>query len=285
MPDPPRFYVAVAALGDRVFVIGGFMAPQSTVAQAFDTKTQTWQTLEPLPSAFSMPNVAVVGDRLFVLGGLQTQTVVEYDSQGHWVTRAPMPLTNGRGSAFVGVWGTKVVLAGGVLPGQSNNALNTGVRMTEVVAYDSSTDTWQTLAPMTEARGYGMGAVVGDKFWVIGGSTNDARTAAVQTLDLVAGTWNDDPPLDQSLSSAAIALVGDRIYLIGGIASSSGIVSPATLLYNRSDGMLTGLASMPSPRFGSGAAAVGGRIYVAGGIMMGSPTDFHPVTTFDSFTP
>ena len=285
MPDPPRFYVGVAALGDRVVVIGGFMAPQATVAQAFDTKTKTWQTLEPLPTPFSMANVAVVGDRLFVLGGLETQSVLEYDSQGHWVARAPMPLAKGRGSAFVGVWGTKVVIAGGVIPGQSNNNLNTGFRMPEVAAYDTTTDTWEMLAPMTEARGYGMGVVVGDVFWVIGGSTNDARTAAVQTFDLTSGKWNDNPPLDQSLSSAAVALLGNSIYLIGGIASSSGIVSPSTLVYSRSDGTLTGLATMPNPRFGSGAAAVGGTIYVAGGIVMGSATDFHPVTTFDSFTP
>jgi hypothetical protein len=285
MPEPPRFYVGVGAVADRVFVLGGFMAPQSTVAQAFDTKTATWQTLDPLPSPFTMPNVAVVGDRLFLLGGLQTQAVLEYDAEGHWLSRAPMPLANGRGAAFVGVWGMKVVIAGGVLPGQSNNALNTGVRMADVAAYDTIADTWEMLTPMTEARGYGMGVVVGDTFVVIGGSTNNERTAAVQSFDLVAGKWHDDPPLDQSLSSAAFALLGDRIYLIGGIASSSGIVSPATLLYGQKDGILTSLAPMPNPRFASGAAAVGSRIYVAGGIMMASPTEFNPVTTFDAFTP
>jgi hypothetical protein len=130
-----------------------------------------------------------------------------------------------------------------------------------------------------------MGVVVGDTFVTIGGSTNNERTAAVQSFDLVAGKWQDDPPLDQSLSSAAFALVGDRIYLIGGIASSSGIVSPATLLYGQKDEILTSLTPMPNPRFAAGAAAVGGRIYVAGGIMMASPTDFNPVTTFDVFTP
>src|SRR5690242_19357656 len=72
MPDPPRFYLGAAGLGSRVVVIGGNLAPESTIAQAFDTTTGTWSTLEPLPSAFTMPSVAVVGDRLFVLGGFKS---------------------------------------------------------------------------------------------------------------------------------------------------------------------------------------------------------------------
>ncbi len=285
MPDPPRFYLGAAAVGDRVFVIGGNLAPESTLAQAFDTTTRSWATLDPLPSPFTMPSVAAVGDRLFVLGGLGSPKTIEYDAQGHWAPRAPMPLMGGRGAAAVGVWGTKIVIAGGILPGQSNNMLNTGVRQVDVVAYDTASDTWQTLAPMTVARGYSMGAVVGDEFWVFGGSTNDERTAAVQTLDLVANRWIDDAPLDRTLSSAAVGVVGNHIYMLGGVASAVGTVEPDTLLYAPGSGTLTALAPMTTPRFASAAAVTGGRIYVAGGTVVASPTDVHAVATFDVFTP
>src|SRR5262245_11772989 len=76
MPDPPRFYLGAAAVGGRVFVLGGNLAPESTLAQAFDTTTRTWQTLDPLPSPYTMPSVAVVGDRLFVLGGLSSPKTI-----------------------------------------------------------------------------------------------------------------------------------------------------------------------------------------------------------------
>jgi hypothetical protein len=285
MPDPPRFYLGAAGLGDRVVVIGGNLAPESTLAQAYDTKTRTWQTLEALPSPYTMPSVAVVGDRLFVLGGFRSQATIEYDAQGHWVPRAPMPLTGGRGAAAVGVWGTKIVIAGGILPGLSNNMLNTGVRQVDVVAYDTASDTWQTLAPMTVARGYSMGAVVGDQFWVFGGSTNDERTGAVQALDFAKNEWIDRPPLDRTLSSAAVGVVADRIFLIGGVASSVGAVTPDTLLYARDTGMLTTFAPMPTPRFACAGAVVGGSIYVAGGTVMASPTDVHATATLEAFTP
>jgi hypothetical protein len=284
MPDPPRFYLGAAAFGDWVVVIGGNLAPESTLAQAFDTKTRAWQTLEVLPSPYTMPSVAAVGDRLFVLGGFRSQATIEY-VQGHWVARAPMPLAGGRGAAAVGVWGTKIVIAGGILPGQSNNMLNTGVRQVDVVAYDTASDTWQALAPMSVARGYSMGAVVGDQFWVFGGSTNDERTGAVQMLDLAKNTWVDEPPLDRTLSSAAVGVVADRIYLIGGVASSVGAVTPDTLLYARDTGRLTTFAPMPTPRFASAGAVVGGSIYVAGGTVVASPTDVHATATLEVFTP
>jgi hypothetical protein len=120
---------------------------------------------------------------------------------------------------------------------------------------------------------------------VFGGSTNDERTAAVQTLDLVANRWIDDAPLDRTLSSAAVGVVGDRIYLLGGVASAVGTVEPDTLLYTPVSGTLTALAPMPTPRFASAAAVAGGRIYVAGGTVVASSTDVHAVATFDVFTP
>jgi hypothetical protein len=287
MPAPLRFYVGVAAVGNQVFVIGGqnTTAPALDTVQVFDVDAQTWQTLSPLPSPIGMPNVAVVGDRLFILGGRQNQATLEYVGQGQWLEHKAMPLANGRGAAAVGVWGTKVVIAGGIIPGLSNNMLDTGVRQIDVVAYDTATDTWQTLASMTDARGYSMGAVVGDKFWVIGGSTNNARTPRVQTLDLTTNTWADDPSLSVSLSSAGVGLVNGHMYLIGGILSASGVISPNTLEYDFASGMANPLATMLAPRFALGAAPLGGRIYAAGGIAMSSATDFAPVGTFDVFTP
>jgi N-acetylneuraminic acid mutarotase len=285
MPDPARFYLGAAALGDRVVVIGGNLMPESALVQAFDTKAQTWQTLEPLPSPLSMPSLATVADRLFVLGGFSSEVTLEYGSDGHWAARAPIPLKGGRGAAAVGVWGTKIVIAGGILPGLSNNGLTTGMRQVDVVAYDTATDTWETLAPMPTAVAYSMTAVVGDQLWVFGGSTDDERTAAVETLDLVGNRWVNQPPLDQMLSSGFAGVVGDQIYLTGGVAGTVAAVSPETVLYARDTGALTKLAPMPNPRYALAGAVVGGSIYLAGGMVVASSSDVHPVTTLDVFTP
>jgi N-acetylneuraminic acid mutarotase len=285
MPDPPRFYLGAAALGNSIYVIGGDAGPNAAVVQAFDAKAATWQTLPSLPTQFTMPSVATVGDRLFLLGALRTTTTLEFDGQGQWLARAPMPLAGGRGAAAVGVWNGKVVIAGGILPGQSNNGLNTGIRQPDAVAYDTASDTWQMLAPLPVAVAYSMAAVVGDKFWVIGGSTNDERTDAVHVLDLPSNTWSDAPVIDRSLSSAAAASIGVRIYMMGGIATSVGMVSPETFLFDRTTSALTPLAPMITPRFAGAAAMLAGRLYVVGGLVQASASDTHAVTAFEAFTP
>jgi N-acetylneuraminic acid mutarotase len=285
MPDPARYYLGAAAVRNTIYVIGGNAGPNAAVFQAFDTTTGTWQTLPSLPTQFEMATIAAVGDRLFILGALSTTTTLEFDGQGHWLPRAVMPLAGGRGAAAVGVWGTKIVLAGGVIPGLSNNGLRTGVRQVDVVAYDTATDSWQMLAPMPVAVGYAMGAVLGDRFWVMGGSTNDERTNAVHVLDLAANQWHDVPPTDRTLSNAAVGVVAGRMYVMGGIASVTGMVSPETLIFDDGTSALIALAPMLTPRFAAAAASLGGRIYIAGGEIVVSATDIHPVTTFEVFTP
>jgi N-acetylneuraminic acid mutarotase len=70
MPTP-RQEVAVAALGGRVFVIGGLGAGAQPVAtvEAYDPEANGWEVRAPLPIPLHHPAAAAVGDRLFVIGG------------------------------------------------------------------------------------------------------------------------------------------------------------------------------------------------------------------------
>jgi N-acetylneuraminic acid mutarotase len=287
MPGTPRYYVGVAALGERVFVVGGFGAgPQSMAVTAYDTTKGSWQTLQPLPGSFQMPNVAAVNGTLYVLGGLEQKMTLAYDAaHDQWQPRSAVPVERGRGQSAVGVWGTKILIAGGVIPGQSANGLNTGMRQHEVLAYDTATDSWEPLPDLALTRGYCMGAVIGDHFWVMGGSSDFARTDDVTVLDLNARTWTDQPALPITLSSAGVAVLGDRVYLVGGVATGSGTIGPATLVLDPVWGVFDQAAVMITPRFGMGAAAIGARIYVPAGIAASAGMMFAPVPTMEVFIP
>ncbi|HXU80316.1 MAG TPA: hypothetical protein VN914_02895 [Polyangia bacterium] len=286
MPGPGRFYTGVAALGERVFVVGGFGAAQATVVTAYDTKAGTWETLAPLPIGIQLPNVAAVGGTLYVLGGLEQKSSLAYDAaKNQWDPRSPAPVMRGRGQAAVGVWGTKILLAGGVVPGKSANDLNTGMRQHEVLAYDTTSDTWEALPDLALTRGYAMGAVIGDRFWVMGGSTDFARTDDVAVLDLKTRQWMDQPPLPITLSSAGVAVVGNRIYLVGGVATGTGTIGPATFALDPDFGIYDQVALMITPRWGMGAVAVGGRIYVPSGIAADPVAMFKAVNTMEVFIP
>ena len=287
MPGTPRFYVGVAAVGERIFVVGGFGAgPESREVTAYDTAKGSWARLATLPASFQMPNVAAVGGRLFVVGGLEQKAVVEYDAANDaWIPHPDVPVTRGRGQSAVGVWGTKILIAGGVIPGKSANGLNTGMRQHEVLALDTASGTWETLPDLSLTRGYCMGAVVGDRFWVMGGSSDFVRTDDVTVLDLKTNTWMDQPMLPITLSSAAVSILGGKVYLIGGVATGTGTIGPATLVLDPQAVRFDEASVMLTPRFGMGAATVGGRIYVPAGIAASAADMFAPVPTLEVFIP
>jgi N-acetylneuraminic acid mutarotase len=276
MPERPRFYVGVAAARGQVFVVGGFNEGDDRAVNAFDTTAGSWATLPPLPVAFQMPNVAAVGpagaERLLVLGGLRTSMTFEYDfASRSWKPLAPA--TRGRGGAAVGVHGTRVLLAGGAVPGQSANMLNTGKRVSDALAYDAATDSWSPLPELPAANGYAVGAVIGNEFWMIGGSTDFARTDQVLALNLATGTaWETRPPMPRSTSSAAGAVLRGKVYLTGGIATSTGMIGPDCLVLDPATGLWSTVAPITTPRFGTGAAVVGDRMYVPTG-MATNPTN------------
>jgi N-acetylneuraminic acid mutarotase len=66
-----RQEVAVAALGDRVIVIGGLAGFAGSVGtvEAYRPATDSWETLAPLPAGLHHAAAAVAGGRLYVMGG------------------------------------------------------------------------------------------------------------------------------------------------------------------------------------------------------------------------
>jgi N-acetylneuraminic acid mutarotase len=159
------------------------------------------------------------------------------------------------------------------------------MRQHEVLAYDTANDTWESLPDLSLTRGYCMGAVVGNQFWVMGGSSDFARTDDVTALDLGTRTWTDQVALPVSLSSAGVAVLDGRVYLVGGIATSTGTIGPATLALDPVFKVFDQAALMLTPRFSMGAAAVGGRIYVPGGIALAPNNGVQAVLTTEVFTP
>jgi len=230
-----------------------------------------------------------VGDGPFLIKGLETRDSLEYDfAKGRWLPRAPFPLEHGHGNATLGVSGDLVLLAGGLLRGLSPNMLATGERTADLLAYDTKRDTWETLPAAPVALGYAMGAVVGQQFFVMGGSYV-ARTDQVLIFDLKARSWSTGVSLPTTLSSGAAGVIGGKILIAGGIASSTGMISPNTLLFDPArpeDGWKT-LSPITTPRFATGGAVVANKLYVPTGAGLGpaSALDFRALPNFEVWVP
>jgi N-acetylneuraminic acid mutarotase len=291
VPALPRFYGGMAAARGRLFMIGGVApgkfdtGPERTAVQAYTPATNSWETLAPLPTPVIMPNVVGVGDQLYVLGAMDVIAAFAYDfNTRDWVFKRMLPVTRGPGGAVVGVWNTTVLLAGGAVHGQSANDLNTGMRQSTLLAYETTRNEWTTLPEMPVAVGYALGAVINDQLWVMGGSTDFARTDDVLVYDIPTRTWSASAvKLPAKISSGAAAVIRGRIYMPSGLEGVAAQLKQETLVFNPPAGFAS-VAAIPTPRFGNAAAVIDGKLYVASGLKaVGDSYDVAP--DFEVFTP
>ena len=98
------------------------------------------------------------------------------------------------------------------------------------------------------------------------------------------GTWTPRAPMITARGGAAAAVVGGRIYVMGGEGSPDqpGGVFAENESYDPVGDAWTAHEPMRTPRHGTGAASVGGTIYVPGGANV---EGFGFVDTVESFTP
>src|SRR5688572_29566072 len=111
----PRSEMAVAEVGGKVYVIGGYPPGRipSDVVQVYDPGTNSWTLGPPTPVPIHHSHAVAAGNRLFLIGGefdgagtgrppVYLNTVYELDvAAGAWRTRAPMPTNRSGGGVGV----------------------------------------------------------------------------------------------------------------------------------------------------------------------------------------
>ncbi|CAM4628466.1 unnamed protein product [Lepidochelys olivacea] len=142
-----------------------------------------------------------------------------------------------------------------------------GVRDTLATAfrYDPAQDSWQRLADMPSARSSFPAVGVARRIYALGGSSEDTYcTDGVQCYDPPADTWRPCSPLPAPLCGHAACTLDGSIYVSGGCDDSN--EGRAWLLRLGPGGPPAQLAPMMEERAGHIMEALGGRLYVAGGL-------------------
>ncbi len=276
----PRSEVSVVALGNRIYVIGGY-APagphpaaldvsgrvdvDEPLVQAFDVATQQWSQRAPLPRGLNHVGVTSYAGRIYAFGGFERQNrapvsnAYVYDPQSNtWSAIAPLP--RALGSISVAVLGDKIHLVGG------RDVHSVGLH--EV--YDPRTNTYALAAPLPVGRDH-MGLVAyGGKMYAIGGRINDFNhnRSDVDIYDPALDRWGAGTPMPSRRSGMAVALFHDRIFAIGGERGGGTFTNDEA--YDPQTNAWATFAPLPEGRHGTGAAVVGDRLYVpAGGPLNG----------------
>jgi hypothetical protein len=297
----PRFTHAVGnggvSNGSKLYVIGGmadntYTAP-ITAVEIYDIPTGTWSTATgagPVTSFFQA-NVEV-GTGLRLLGGQSSGTMQnavgsyqEYHGYNNTWSTYPVPGWPGMNTARTKAAAAPMVyvpnaptepiwmISGGF---NSSGVLNSAETM-------NGYGQWATTAPMPTARMDHAAALVGTRFYAIGGrDLNFTPLPNVEYYDKGTNTWTAAPSLPAPLYGAATAVIGTKLYVMGGATTGLTVTSTVLVLDTASPNPAwTPLPSLPVAVAYPAATVVGNTIYLVGG--NGGPTTAYPY--IQTFTP
>ena len=174
----PRANMAIAALGGKIYVIGGISnaGAGERVLEAYDPATDTWVRGPDLIERRRDPSGGAVNGKIYALGGWRKENhwveiVEEYDPATNlWTRKKDMPTPRDWLSSNSPAVGGKIYVIGG---------LDGVAPVSAVEAYEPATDTWTQGKKMpTKRRSLAVSAVKG-KIYVIGGALFPKEALAV----------------------------------------------------------------------------------------------------------
>jgi N-acetylneuraminic acid mutarotase len=269
-----RTEVAAAAVGGKIYVVGGFNEPGlgsltrlavSDALEEYDPAANRWATRAPLPKGLHHAAAASVGNRLYVVGGFTASlfslwqpvaSVYAYQpTTDVWVERAQMPTP--RGALAVVEYEGKLFAIGGY-DGNGNTAA--------VEVYDPANNSWSTRSPLPTPRDHLAVAAVGQKIYAIGGRLNrdyGRNLAVTESYDPAADRWARVADLPTPRSGMTAGMIHRKIFVLGGEAPEGTFRTNEAYL-SKTDRWET-MAPMPTGRHGLGSAVVDDRLYVISG--------------------
>jgi N-acetylneuraminic acid mutarotase len=269
-----RTEVAVATLGQKIYVVGGFEQPSlgnvlnlsiTPSLEEYDPSTDRWTSKAPMPVGLHHVGLGVAGGHLYVIGGYRQSglsvwgpvaTVYAYDpATDTWAERAPMPTA--RGALSVTVHEGKLYTIGGY-DRKANSAA--------VEVYDPERNTWVSRARLPTPRDHLASATLSGKVYAIGGRLNGdyhQNLAIMEVYDPVTDHWTRAADLPTARSGITAAEVGGHVYVFGGEGEEGTFRENEA--YDPTRGSWQTMTPMPTARHGLGSAVVDGRIYVISG--------------------
>ena len=279
-----RASLGVVAVENRIYAIGGYtsdIVDEYNIVgnywgtnECYDPETDTWVTLEPMPTPRAGFAIAEYKGKIYCIGGTNLVNVVEvYDvATNRWNTKAPVPcdVRDATNLHVIGVIDGKIFVINGV-----NLYLYT---------YDIFADSWTTKTiGLTLSWGTGfVSTVVDDKIIVIGKyGEHTSLEQKVLIYEPKSDIWSEtkstiDTHYDNSGAATTGRYAPKRVYVLGTLGNYA---------YDPVSNDWTTVATLPSDRIDFGVAVVDDILYVIGGYTITWGYDqFGNFRSFDHFS-
>jgi N-acetylneuraminic acid mutarotase len=247
-PNPvPVHHGAAAAIGKKFYVFGGFRLPDTgrigwypeDKAWVYDTETQIWSELPPMPTPRGAHAAVSVDNKIYVIGGAKIPSGMD--------------------------------LPDGLTPGGPIELLGT------MEAFDTEKNTWTVLKPMTLPRNHHDVAYLDGKLYVIGGSVGScfprgwaSNVSMNEVYDIATDTWSTRAPMPTARSGVGAVVIDGKIYVIGGEGwvDELGGVFRTNEAYNPKSESWVEKTPMPTARHGFAKGVLDGKLYAVSGVSL-----------------
>ncbi|GAA4347184.1 hypothetical protein GCM10023185_02070 [Hymenobacter saemangeumensis] len=260
LPDGGRYGMGYSQDQDAFYMAGGGGPASAFNSQIYryEPSSDSWASGSASASltpqrwtSLAQPNISLI----YVLNGVTAagapvpdlQTVSTQSGSFGSSFANPSPAS----SAGVAVWNGLIYSYGGQLA--------SGTYTDQLRAYNPTSNTWTTLAPMPEAKS-AFGAAVNGKIYTFGGFNGVQNSARVDAYDISSGQWQAQGLLPTTVSSQAVAVQGEWVWLVGDFTNQSYLAA-----YNVRTRQLRTFTSNLPPRRNAAAAVRNNFLYVWGG--------------------
>ena len=224
-----RHGFAIAVYQNKIYVIGGIFGESdfdnsgyTGVNEVYDPLTDTWETMEPMPTARAGLDANVVGDKMYLIGGSKYTVIWPHSQSTDGVNEVYDPSTDS--------WSTKTSAAPNVPSYPSvvvDNKIylmgSTFLSHVPTQIYDPETDTWSQGEPIPAAIHHGVagattGALAPRRIYVLGGYNSSPYdpSSLNHVYDPERNVWSTGTPMPTARYGLSVAVVNDTLYAIGG---------------------------------------------------------------------
>ena len=205
---------AAAAIGERVYLIGGFGTTSNVPVadvRVLDAAELEWSAAAPLPRPRGGHAAAVLDGKIHVIGGGNSESTIAdhsvFDpSTGAWKELAKLPRSMGSPAA---------VVHDGTL--YSVGGRSGGSDFGDVYRYDAKEDRWEP-CPSIEPRGTAGAVSYGGAICLFGGESQAKEATIAEGLRWVPGTkeWTSLPAMPTARNFARAVVFEGAVYVVGG---------------------------------------------------------------------